>query len=211
MPIASADAGLFLERNGHWFGNDYLQTLEPRIYYLYVPFREQSQIPVFDTTTADFNFTQLFQENIFVGGDRIANANQLSVAATSRIVRPSDGQELVRAIIGRRYYFEDQKVTIPGQPVRTDRISPLILGLVGRVAPNWTADINVQTRLSGGASLDKFNAGVRYSPAPASIASLSYRFTDQALTAGGERDRLDRRRRAMAARPRLLWRRTLQL
>ena len=186
LPIASADAGLFLERNGHWFGHDYLQTLEPRIYYLNVPFREQSQIPVFDTTNADFNFTQLFQENIFVGGDRIANANQLSVAATSRIVRPSDGQELVRAIIGRRYYFEDQKVTIPGQPVRTDSVSPLILGLVGRVAPDWTADINVQTRLSGGASLDKFNAGVRYSPAPASIASLSYRFTDQALTAGGE-------------------------
>jgi LPS-assembly protein len=187
VPIASADAGLFLERYGRWFGNDYLQTLEPRVYYLYVPFREQSQIPVFDTTTADFNFTQLFQENIFVGGDRIANANQLSLAATSRIIRPSDGQELVRAIIGRRYYFADQKVTIPGQPVRTDRISPLVVGLVGRVAPNWTADIGVQTRLSGGPSIDKLNAGVRYSPAPASIASVSYRFTDRTLTVGGER------------------------
>ncbi|HET9044423.1 MAG TPA: LPS assembly protein LptD, partial [Burkholderiales bacterium] len=70
LPIASLDSGLYLERDARWFGSDFLQTLEPRVYYLYVPFRDQSNIPVFDTTTSDLNFTQLFQENIFSGGDR---------------------------------------------------------------------------------------------------------------------------------------------
>jgi LPS-assembly protein len=62
------------------------------VYYLYVPFKDQNNIPVFDTTTSDLNFSQLFQENIFAGGDRIANANQVSIAATSRLVRPSEAR-----------------------------------------------------------------------------------------------------------------------
>jgi len=102
LPIASVDSGLFFEREARWFGSDFVQTFEPRVYYLYVPFKDQNNIPVFDTTTSDLNFSQLFQENIFAGGDRIANANQVSIAATSRLVRPADGQELVRAIIGQR-------------------------------------------------------------------------------------------------------------
>jgi hypothetical protein len=118
LPIASVDSGLFFERDTRWFGTEYLQTLEPRAYYLYVPFKDQSAFPVFDTTNADLNYTQLFQENIFAGGDRIANANQISIGATSRLIRPSDGQEQVRAVIGQRYFFTDQKVTIPGLPVR---------------------------------------------------------------------------------------------
>jgi len=184
LPIASLDSGLYFERDARWFGSDFLQTLEPRMYYLYVPFKDQSNIPVFDTTTSDLNFTQLFQENIFSGGDRIANANQVSIAATSRLVRPSDGQELVRATIGQRYYFADQEVTIPGQPVRTDSQTPLILGLGGRIAQNWSADVGVQYKFSGGQNIEKFTTAVRYSPAPAAVASISYRYIAQEYTAG---------------------------
>jgi LPS-assembly protein len=184
LPIASVDAGLIFERDAQWFGRDYLQTFEPRAYYLYVPYKDQSAFPVFDTTTADFNYTQLFQENIFVGGDRIANANQVSIGATSRLVRPSDGQEQVRAVIGQRYYFADQKVTIPGQPLRTDKVSPLILGVAGRVAPNWTAEVSTQYQFLRGVGFERLVTGVRYSPAPAAVASISYRYTNQDLTAG---------------------------
>ena len=184
LPIASLDSGLYLERDTRWFGTDYLQTLEPRAYYLYVPFKDQSAFPVFDTTNSDFNYTQLFQENIFSGGDRIANANQLSLGATSRLVRPSDGQEQVRAVIGQRYYFTEQKVTIPGLPVRTQNISPLILGLAGRITPRWTADLGTQYQFGSPSVFGAAVAAVRYSPMPSAVASVAYRYTNQQLTAG---------------------------
>jgi len=184
LPIASVDSGLYFDRNARLFGTEYLQTLEPRVYYLYVPFRDQSQIPVFDTTTSDFNYSQLFQENIFVGGDRISNANQVSVGATSRIVRPSDGQELARAVIGQGYYFTPQRVFIPGLPVRTENISPLIMDFSGRIAQNWTANVGMQYQFGGTGGIAQSVVGVRYSPAPAAVASAAYRYTNQQLTAG---------------------------
>jgi LPS-assembly protein len=184
LPIASLDSGLYLERDARWFGTDLLQTLEPRVYYLYVPFKNQNNIPVFDTANSDLNFSQLFQENIFSGGDRIANANQVSIAATSRLVRPADGQELVRAFIGQRYYFADQEVTIPGQPVRTGSQTPLILGLGGRIAQSWSADLGTQYQFIGGQHISQFSSGVRYSPTPAAVASISYRYIAEQYTAG---------------------------
>ncbi|HLB16046.1 MAG TPA: LPS-assembly protein LptD [Burkholderiales bacterium] len=184
LPIASLDTGLFFDRPTRLFGTDYLQTLEPRVYYLYVPFRDQTQIPVFDTTNADFNYSQLFQENAFVGGDRISNANQVSVAATSRFIRPSNGQELARAIIGQRYYFTPQKVFIPGLPVRTENISPLIMDVSGRIAQNWTANVGMQYQFGSTGGVAQSVVGVRYSPAPAAVASAAYRYTNQQLTAG---------------------------
>jgi LPS-assembly protein len=184
LPIASVDSGLYFDRATRLFGTDYLQTMEPRVYYLYVPFRDQAKLPVFDTTTADFNYSQLFQENVFVGGDRISNASQISLGATSRFIRPSDGQELARAIIGQRYYFEDQKVSIPGQTVRTDSISPLIMDLSGRIAPNWTVNLGLQYQFNRGGSVEKSIVGLRYSPAPAAVASAAYRYTAPEFTAG---------------------------
>jgi LPS-assembly protein len=184
LPIASIDSGLYFDRDTRIFGSGYLQTLEPRLYYLYVPFRDQTNIPVFDTTTSDFNFSQLFQENVFVGGDRISNANQLSLAATSRFVRPSDGQEMARAIIGQRYYFTPQRVFIPGLPVRTENISPLIMDVSGRIAPDWTANLGMQYQFGSTGGIAQSVAGFRYSPAPASVVSAAYRYTNQQLTAG---------------------------
>jgi LPS-assembly protein len=184
LPIASVDSGLYFDRTTNLFGTEYLQTMEPRVYYLYVPFRDQSKLPVFDTTTSDFNYSQLFQENVFVGGDRIANANQLSVGATSRFIRPSDGQELARAVIGQRYYFADQKVSIPGEAVRIDDISPLIMEVSGRIARNWTANVGMQYQFNRGGAVERSVIGFRYSPAPAAVASAAYRYTAPEFTAG---------------------------
>jgi LPS-assembly protein len=93
-------------------GQTVTQTLEPRLFYVYVPFRDQNQIPLFDTAIADFNYAQIFSENQFSGGDRINDANQLTAAVTSRLLLPSNGQEVMRGTFGQRYYFRDQQVTL---------------------------------------------------------------------------------------------------
>ncbi|MFX6724659.1 LPS assembly protein LptD, partial [Acinetobacter baumannii] len=85
------------------------QTLEPRLFYVRTPYRDQSQYPVFDSGLADFNFAQIFTENRFVGLDRISDANQLTAAVTSRLIE-ENGLERLRAAIGQRYYFADPKV-----------------------------------------------------------------------------------------------------
>ena len=85
LPTASVDAGLFFERDFALDSGNYTQTVEPRLFYLYTPFEEQNDIGVFDTSLPTFNFTQLFSRNRFSGLDRIADANQISGALTSRI------------------------------------------------------------------------------------------------------------------------------
>ena len=89
VPWASLDGGLIFDRSMNWFGQAMTQTLEPRAFYVYAPNRNQSQIPLFDTAVADFNYAQIFSENMFSGGDRINDANQLTAAVTSRLDRKS--------------------------------------------------------------------------------------------------------------------------
>jgi LPS-assembly protein len=102
------------ERSSNWFGRDYTQTLEPRLFYLNIPYQNQNNIPVFDTALADFNFAQIFADNQFSGWDRINNANQLTAAVASRLIDPSSGSEIMRAMVGRSFYFTDDKVVLPG-------------------------------------------------------------------------------------------------
>ncbi|HKO87873.1 MAG TPA: LPS-assembly protein LptD [Burkholderiales bacterium] len=192
VPIYSLDSGLFFERESNWLGRDWIQTLEPRLYYLNVPFRDQDDLPSFDTSLADLSFSQFFSENIFVGGDRIAEANQLTLAVTSRLIEPQTGQEIIRALIGQRYYFEDQRVTLAdGQSGRRTSSKSSILGAFsGRVARDWTVDTAVQYDPSQ-AETERFNASIRYSPAPASIANVSYRYTNENQTTIGKINSID--------------------
>jgi len=111
LPISSIDAGLFFERQ---LDSGYQQTIEPRLYYLYVPFEDQDNIPIFDTSTPTFTIAQLFRDNRFVGGDRIGDANQLTLALTSRVLNTSKGNEFLRASIGQIIYFEDRQVSLDG-------------------------------------------------------------------------------------------------
>src|SRR5216684_5145600 len=112
LPIYSIDTGLIYEKETQAFGQAVTQTLEPRFYYVYIPFRDQNQIPLFDTGIADFNYAQIFSENRFSGGDRMNDARQLTAAVTSRMLLPSSGQEVLRGTFGQRYYFSDQRVTL---------------------------------------------------------------------------------------------------
>lgn len=179
LPIASLDSGMFFERDVQWFNRDFLQTLEPRAYYLRVPFRDQSRIPLFDTAIADLSYAQLFSENYYVGGDRISDANQLTIAAATRLLRPENGQEAVRAFVGQRYYFSDQRVGLnTTTPLRTANTAPIIAGLGGQIAPDWRAEATGQYSWSG-AELDRFNIGARYSPQFAKVVTAAYRYARQ--------------------------------
>lgn len=180
LPIFSIDSGLFLERDVQLRNHEFIQTLEPRLYYLYVPYRDQSRLPIFDTGLADFNYAQMFSENQFVGGDRINDANQVTAALTSRLLDPENGQEWIRAAIGQRYYFKEQQVTLDGSAGRTDKSSDILAAFSGRVAPFWNVDTGVQYN-TGQQQFQKTGVGVRYQPAVGKVLNLGYRFTRDML------------------------------
>ncbi len=176
IPWFSLDSGLTFERQARYFGRELTQTLEPRLFYVNVPYRDQDQIPVFDTALADLNFAQLFTENRFTGGDRFGDANQLTAAITSRVIEPN-GQEALRATIGQRYYFRDERVALtPGSPLRTYDTSDLLASLGGRLFRNVTFDTTVQYNRRDQRP-ERYNAAARYTPEPGKVLSASYRYS----------------------------------
>jgi len=130
VPMSSLDAGLFFERE---LDSGLVQTLEPQIYYLNVPFRDQSALPNFDTSLPTFSIAQLFRDNRFIGGDRISDANQITMALTSRLISPTTGNEYLRASLGQIIYFEDREVTLDANPIEKSRESDFI----GELSGNW--------------------------------------------------------------------------
>lgn len=112
LPIVSIDSGLVFDRSTTLFGQDYTQTLEPRLYYLYVPYRNQDALPLFDTNLMTFNYWQLFSTNQYSGADRQMNANNLTGAVTTRLL-DADGIERLAASFGQIRYFTPQRVTLP--------------------------------------------------------------------------------------------------
>jgi LPS-assembly protein len=178
LPIASLDSGLTFERDTEFTGQQFRQTLEPRLYYLYVPYRDQSKIPLFDTGLADFNYAQVFSENIFNGGDRIADANQLTVAATTRLLSRSSGQEMLKATVGQRYYFKSQQVTLNDNitPTRENKSSDFLAALSGHLSRYWTLNSALQYNEQRN-FFDQLNLGARFAPEIAKTLNLGYRFT----------------------------------
>lgn len=125
LPIANVDAGLFFDRSLTLFSHSYQHTLEPRLFYLYVPYHNQNDIPYFDTILLPFTYDQLFRVNRFTGLDRIGDANQVSLALTSRLLEDETGLERVRASIGEIFYFSNRRVLAPQQLVNANNIITL--------------------------------------------------------------------------------------
>jgi LPS-assembly protein len=175
LPIATVDSGLVFEREARWFGEDSLQTLEPRLYYAYAPFREQSTLPNFDSTLADFNFTQLFTYNRFSGADRISDANQLTAALVGRVLDPATGAERLRGAIGQRYYFSSQRVVLPGGTVQLGTESDVLVAIRGVIARHWITDVTLQHSTLE-SRLVRANASLRWQPGPASVINFAYRY-----------------------------------
>jgi len=180
VPTYSVDGGVFFERNTDWFGQNLTQTLEPRFYYLYVPNREQSLIPVFDTGLADFNFAQIFSDNRYAGNDRIADANQVTIALTSRLIDPLTGSEVARGVVGERYYFKAQEVSMPGEVLRTSKSADLLAAVSGKVTPNFYLDSGWQYNPHDNQT-NRFTLAVRYQPELGKVISAGYRYNRDLL------------------------------
>ena len=180
LPIFSVDSGVTFERDMQWKDSNFTQTLEPRLYYVYIPNRDQSKIPIFDTAQADFSFAQIFSENRYVGKDRIGDANQLTAAATSRLIDPETGVELVRGMLGQRYYFADQFVTLPGEAPRTTRKADLLAAVTGLVAPKTYIDTGWQYNAND-ARTERMNVMARYQPEIGKVLNAGYRYTRDQL------------------------------
>ncbi|MEC5407699.1 LPS-assembly protein LptD [Paraburkholderia sp. MPAMCS5] len=177
IPTLSFDTGLIFDRSVRLFGEDYIQTLEPRLYYVYTPYRNQLSAPLFDTAESDFGLAEIFTPNTFVGNDRIADANRLTAAITTRFINPATGDERARFVIAQQYYFQDQRVTLSqtqssSQATHSDLIVggsiKLGAGFASETAFQYNADSN---------KLVKTSVGFGFSPATGKVVNVAYRYT----------------------------------
>ncbi len=173
VPTFSLDSGLVFERESKMLGRAMTQTLEPRLFYVRTPYRDQSQFPNFDTAEAGFNFAQIFNENRFIGSDRIADANQLTAAVTSRFIE-SNGAERLRLAVGQRFHFDEQRVLLDASKPR-ERRSDLLLAAAGRIAEDWSFDSAVQYNVSSNRTYTS-NYGVQWLPGEKKVVNAEYRY-----------------------------------
>jgi LPS-assembly protein len=189
LPVFSVDSGLYFDRDVRVVKNHYTQTLEPRLFYVYIPYQNQSRLPNFDTSQSDINLTSIFAENQFSGGDRVNDANQVTLALTSRLIDQNTGAQRLSATIAQRFYFSDQKVTAcapnsnPTDPVCTTPLptsnsmkSDLIAALTAQLNNGWHADGAWQYSTDTSEFI-KANVAARYQPEPGKVLNLAYRFT----------------------------------
>jgi LPS-assembly protein len=180
VPIASTEAGVVFERETTIRGSRFLQTLEPKLLYVYIPTRNQTNLPNFDSGVSDINFATIFAENQFSGHDRINDANQVTMGVSSRLLDAETGVEQLRVGIAQRYYFKDQEVFIPGTIPRTSTSSDILAALSGRVAPSVIAEVGVQYSKEF-AETNRFAIGARYQPELGKVLNAGYRFTRNTL------------------------------
>ncbi|UTH75454.1 LPS-assembly protein LptD [Chromobacterium sp. IIBBL 290-4] len=176
LPIFSTDAGLYFDRETEFLGRDHLMTLEPRLFYVNIPNKDQSNLPNFDTSVNDFNFAQLFTENRFSGYDRINGANEITTALTSRFIDESNGLERLRIAIGKRYYFSQQQITLAGTPTQvTDTGDNWLMTAGGDLSRALKFDSSYEYNPTLAAT-QRYNVQLRYNPEPGKLASIRYRY-----------------------------------
>lgn len=140
VPIYSLDTGIFLERDTSFGNTPLLQTLEPRLFYVYIPYHDQDDIPVFDSGLKTFTINSLFDENRFSGADRVGDTNQLGALITTRFLHQLTGQQMLSASIGQIQYFDDRKVTLPGGSPETSSDSSYVAQL--SISPGYGVSFN---------------------------------------------------------------------
>ncbi len=183
LPTFTLDSGAYLERDWSIGGRNFLQTLEPRIYYVRIPNKDQSRLPVFDSSVADFFQAQLFAENQFIGVDRINDANQITVAITSRLLEPDSGLERLQVTLGQRYYFNDQEVTMPGYAARGTNVTDILAQVSGQVTDRWRVDSGFQYNPNDG-ELTRANFGATYRAGPGRLVNADLRYINERYGTG---------------------------
>ena len=177
-PILSVDSGLRFERP--LSGARFIQTLEPRALYAYIPYRNQDELPLFDSGRPDFNYVQLFRPNRYLGMDRLGDTNQVTAGLTTRLIESGSGREFLTAAIGKAWYFEDPRVTLPDESPDLAGSSPIVLELGLGLFEHWNGDIAYQwDNLSSTTQLAQFR--VQYQPAPDRVINAAYRYRPDLL------------------------------
>jgi LPS-assembly protein len=174
------DTGLVFERDTAWLGRDFVQTLEPRVFYVYTPYHNQSQLPNYDTGVNDFNFASIYTENSFVGHDKIADNNLMTMGLTSRFIDPETGAQLARFGVAQRLRFENQQVTLnsptlPATQPATAGFSDVLVGAAVNLNDHWALDSTVQYNGKSEQSV-RSTVGARYSPGSYRVINTAYRF-----------------------------------
>ena len=182
LPIASLDTGMILERTTA-SSRGRIQTLEPRLLYVHIPHRDQSELPVFDTIVPDLNLVQLYRKNRFLGVDRVGDTDQLSIGVTSRILDVSSGREIVTATIGQALYLGSQRVSLPGQSLPTGSSSDYIAEIRFLLYDNLNFDLGHQWG-TGDNGATQSEARIQYRPQANKVLNLSYRFRRDSLEQG---------------------------
>lgn len=179
-PVFSLDSGLIFERPSGREGQR-VQTLEPRLLYLYVPYREQDSLPVFDTKQPDFNLIQLFASNRYVGADRLGDANQVAFGVTTRLLDAASGEQYLAATLGEVYRFEQPRVSLPGETISTDSSSDLIGELRLAAYKHWNASLGAQWDPND-KTLQRTEAFLQYRPGPGRVVNAGYVYRRAGLT-----------------------------
>jgi LPS-assembly protein len=181
VPIASLDTGLVLERT--MSSTKRIQTIEPRLLYVNIPYEGQDDLPVFDTITPDINLVQLYRKNRFLGGDRIGDTEQVSFGVTTRVLDLDTGRERMSATIGQTRYFDDREVSLPGIPASTFESSDYIAQVRFGLLENVNFDFGHQWG-TGEDGTTKSEARLQYRPANNKVLNLAYRFRRDSLEQG---------------------------
>jgi LPS-assembly protein len=183
LPIFSTDTGLYLEKESQFFSVPYKQTLEPRLYYLYVPPKTQTDLPNFDTSVNDTSWAQLFNENLYSGDDRVNAANQVTVALSSRFIDGKTGQDRLKVGVAQLYHFDEEALNLSGQLVpRTTALGDTILNASGDIFTGWrlNADYHYSSEI---ADTKEYSFALRYNPQAGKTLGLRYSY-DQAADFG---------------------------
>lgn len=175
IPTFSLDSGLVFERDTLALSRNYVQTLEPRAFYTYTPYRDQSMLPLYDTALADFNFGSIYSENSYTGRDRIADNHMVTLGLTTRYLNPTDGAEVARFGVAQRLRFADQRVGLGYDTLGQKGWSDILIGAGVNWNSRWSTDALVQYNRDTQRTARSAISG-RYTPGPYKTLSAAYRY-----------------------------------
>lgn len=173
IPTLSLDAGLVFERNASLFGKDYIQTLEPRIMYIYTPYRDQSMLPIYDSGAYGYNFASIYTENLYSGYDRIADASMVIAGVGTRLQNANTGAEVLSLNIAQRYRLKEQRVTLNNNPIAQHQ-GDWLFGVGSELLRNWRFDALVQYNPNQSRT-ERSIVRVRWKPGPYRVVNFGYR------------------------------------
>jgi len=173
IPIMSLDSGLTATRETKIFGEGFSQTLEPRLFYVYIPHKDQSHIPIFDSGIQGFSFARVFSENKYSGNDRVNDANRLTMSLSSRLIDENTGVERFRVAVAKQVHLTRPKVGVVANPKRN---SDIVFAVRGKITPALSATHSMQIDHSKSRT-DVMRSIISYQPEIGKVLNLGYRYT----------------------------------